>query len=76
MIGAEPAIIDAFIGWFNMKIVIVICEIIVMPSPDYSCKQTQKRQIGFFIKNQTLFTDIRMPLATLSAIILISVSLI
>src|ERR1035437_8807804 len=54
VVRTEPAIINTLIGWFNVKIAVV------SPS-DNSCKQTERCQIGFFKKEQTIcrrYTDI------------------
>src|SRR5665647_988617 len=61
MVGTEPAVIYAFIGWFNMKIAIEVCIVAIMLSPANSGKQAQQGQIGFFKQKQPFFrsdTDI------------------
>ena len=50
MIGTEPAIINAFICGFNMKIMVEINKIAIMPASDNTCKQTKKCKISFFKK--------------------------
>ena len=48
VIRAESAIINTFIGRFNMKIMIEIGEIAVMPSSYNSGKQTKQRRDRLF----------------------------
>src|SRR5450759_211068 len=55
MIRAEPAIINALISWFNMKIAVKVCKIAIVSSSDDPGKQAKKSQIGIFKKEQTIF---------------------
>src|ERR1035437_708279 len=61
VVRTEPAIINTLIGWLNVKIAVEICKIAVVSPSDNSCKQTERCQIGFFKKEQTIcrrYTDI------------------
>jgi hypothetical protein len=55
VVRAEPAIIYAFVGWFDVKIVVEIYKIAVVSSSDHTCKQSEQSKIGFFVKQQTVF---------------------
>ena len=55
MIRTEPAIINALISWFNMKIAVKVCKIAIVSSSDDPGKQAKKSQIGIFKKEQTIF---------------------
>jgi hypothetical protein len=47
VIRAEPAVIDAYIGWFNVKITIEKSTIAIVPSSCYSGKKPKCCKISF-----------------------------